>query len=1480
MSQESDPGTPLPTSPMAASILSELGQGFQFPLEFTAVDQLVQFEAALHELKKEIDDAKTGVEINAEEQAFMALQPSEANDDSVFSVGAESQFSDSTPRAAGDPGPNLQQKLTLLCNLRDSLSSKILENGDKFFQELKTSVGIPVYGNHPIVAILGKGMLVPMLSFYGVATKETIAGGIKPNISAIRATLHEMTQRLFTSQVGFTPVLFPDAAVDCTMPTAANMVWNVRLKLNGNIFTLLTFRVIAMTHIDFPPQQLASLGSLGPSHLNLSLPNKYIHLCFALLSKACAKDFNCLCAMSDIDVELFKLIYVHPLQLEQFSSFFKIFLTALAEPQLDSKRSYMITALHNLVSNIVDTSQTGETLAYKRLFDGNDSGSGANTFNPIMRQITQLIQILRSSGLGLELQVSLCGGRMIYKLGDVLRTFASNPVAIAALGGDDNARDLVSEMLKQLNSPSDADYTLTFAGLGALNPSLQDPGFVQTLLMFFTLCSQLGIKKTIDEFCTSHNPDAAFFLKEHAVIGMSLVGGDFQLSSTRSSCDALAFLDAINVVHGPPFLNDFLRQFPRDPNRPTKSSLAEFDLVPKMLSGDYIKKIAGYVFGSGYVNFEDSNVFGSGYVNSKNKKTTKKFSQIIKKIANRISRYSMSTDEGFSSPIKVLFDILFTLFSIENFTNRAFVTQKINKELKRIAICASILFFHFSELLPEYAVGTEQHTQITTMLEILGRVINYGYNPRFKLISGEIHNIMTAYASCFVQLLHLYHLGVVFYSRVPDATLLAIGPRNALRTLETACMNMIVPAHVPAQAEGLLHGHLQNVITTGVGFLNAIQANGNLASFLQIKDHVKAEDLRYKAEGKFLTSVEAFDLFLRDFVPMLVPPSPLVALLDQLLVVFRSPELELAELMHFQPIVVIKSENLRVPGDDPQGLVVTGEYQFGVYVILSIFGIKFKSEWSKISLFTRMLFYQLLSRGLAMRGVCLSLLGVDLNKVDQSKMRVSSENFMKDQTLFVTLRECNVVPPLPLQTYYGSDKLHHGIDTYRNSLLDTGQVTHSFIHPSGYSRDEDVLSFQFLNSENLLQLITMIYPPGSPPGTPPGEAFRRLLPDGLQPRSYEFLLKRLTDKFSMLTKECDDELKSQFTEAIKEIKRQSQSQSKSKAKGVAGSAGAAVAVFAGPSSVPSVIAEIFELHGGKNTKDIRSQLKVRQLDAFIDSFVSQLLGAGQVTFEQFNVFISNLISSTDDACFEGKEDDVSKFRELAPDQRRYWLDHLIEMIGFFKNLSISHPTLAFLELCRQNITKYSKLLFLLKKYLIPKPTQPGLEWLEATSEQLRVALASLFQPPPETQEPVARERRQRRDRAPSPSRGRGANPSEGRAPSEGRGASPSEGRAESLGRGKFEARNRSPSPSPGREPTIDDIQGGGSPKASKTKSKPKPKTRNNNRYSKNARTRKNKHKRKHPRNRKYKYKKTSNTKSNRRTKSKSKKNVTFKRRRR
>lgn len=345
-----------------------------------------------------------------------------------------------------------------------------------------------IYGNHPLVAgSEGQSMLVPMLSFYGIATKDMIPNiKLKNSIESITTNIKTIVRVLFT-----TPIRIPEFNVDCPEPSGTNLMWNVRLTLNGNIFTLITFRIVTMTNINFSPQ-------VSP----LSTQNHYIHLLFALLSKACAKDFNCLCAMPDIDVQLFKQLSTNPNPrlLQEFALFVKLFIAALAEPQLDSKRSYMITALHNLVaSSNDDTTKTGETLAYKLLFDGDIergvSGSGAHTFNPIMRQIAQLIQKLRPTGL--ELQVSLCGGRMIYKLGDVLRIYdftsavASNPAIIGYLGGDLNAQALVKEMVKPLNIPSDADLTLTFAGqAGAL-----DPGYIQTLLMFFTLCCQLGVKK-------------------------------------------------------------------------------------------------------------------------------------------------------------------------------------------------------------------------------------------------------------------------------------------------------------------------------------------------------------------------------------------------------------------------------------------------------------------------------------------------------------------------------------------------------------------------------------------------------------------------------------------------------------------------------------------------------------------------------------------------------------------------------------------------------------------------------------------------------------------------------------------------------------------------------------------------------------------------------------------------------------------------
>ena len=1014
------------------------------------------------------------------------------------------------------------------------------------------------------------------------------------------------------------------------MPTAANMVWNVRLTLNGNIFTLLTFRIVAMERLVFPPQQPRGLTD----------ENCLLLLLFALLSKACAKDFNCLCAMSDIDVALFKMIIGDPstfnaAALNELKQRMHAFLQLLADPQLDSKLRYMKTALHNLVANYVDKmiipakglqSMTGETLAYRDLFDGVTPGSGANTFNPIMREIKKIIHQLRDARM--ELQVSLCGGRMIYKLGEVLRKyvifkFCGNnppPACIAALSFP------LNEMVKLLNLASDSDYTFTFAGVTS-----GDPDVVQTRLMFLTFCAQLSIKCIIDGFCTTSPQYAELFLRKRAVIGMSLVGGDFQLSSARNSCDALAFLDAINVVHGLQPLNDFLSEF-RNIVPLTESSLAPCDNVPKMNSGNYIVKISGYIFNSGYV---------PSYLQG----VMEQIAQNINTIAETISRLSMSTDEGFSSPVKVLFDIFFTLFSIENFTNRAFVTQKINKELKRIAICASILFFHFEELLPEYAAGTEQHTQISLMIEILKRVINFGYTPTYTLLSENLDATMIAYTECFVQLLHLYHIGVVFYSRDPstiDPSTIdpsTIEPsalktierilthRPSLKPLETMCMSMLpredaaapAPAPAPLGLERLPDAVLRSVIPAGNTFLNAISRPGLdiLEKFIKFKKEVKSLDLEYKSKGEFLTSIQAFEIFLNCLTPMLLSQKGVRSQLLQLLEPFVRilHHVGFAQLMHFQPVVVAISENLteaaKTHPANSEGLKVTGPCQFGVFALLSIFGVKFKSEPGKIALFTKMLFRSLFSRGAT--DACTILLGVNLDLIDQEKYRNSFENNEKDLTLITALAHCQIVPvTLPvIGTYYGRGKIHYGIDTYVNPLLGI-QVPYSFIHPSEPDPVESVLSFNFLDFLNLQKLISC-------------GAFNELfLRDALQPRAYEFLLKRLMDKFSILTKEYDDAYKK------------------------------------------SITAQLIALHGGRNLKDVRKKLKMLEIDSIFTNpgytGLSDLLlqkpippvpNPGESIKLVVSDYFRTIYYSLDNSHFKASEEDISKLVDFQNANRQW-----------------------------------------------------------------------------------------------------------------------------------------------------------------------------------------------------------------------------------
>ena len=1256
MSQNSDSGSesPLLKSPMAASVLSGFVDDQPFPLEFVAAEELVQIGAALYTYQaKEYEE-------NDEAVLFSTMLP--GKDD----VDVESQFTDSTPQ---DASIVLLTQLTSLCDFRDFLKKYITENSEVFFKDLQEYMkDIQVYGNQSIVATLGRNMLVPMLSFYGIATKDVITSQIKPNIGAIRNKLVEMTKSQFTTPVEsakdeFTHAEeFPDTDVDCVMPTASNMVWNVRLKLHGNIFTLLTFRIVAMKPLVFEPQNPGVV---------LTLQNYLLHLLFALLSKACTGKFNCLCAMPDIDVALFETILTNDGALHALAVWMHSFLVNLDDPQLISKRRYMKTALHNLVANYLDKkriedggiqAETGETLAYKKLFDGDTPGSGANTFNPIMQLLSKLIQISRPLVPGL--QVSLCGGRMVYMSSEVLRdyietTFGKTPEAL--LEGIKKFELPLNEMVKPLNLPSDLDFTFSFEGL-----THEDPNNVQPRLMFLTLCAQLGIKKIIDNFCSSSSNTAYF--TDHVVVGISMVGGgEFQLSSARNSCYALSFLDAINVTHGQPPLTAFLANF-RDIEPPTESSLAPCDDVPKMNSGNYIMKIFIHVFNSGYVDKSET-----GFI-------IRQIQPYIEKIAKGISKYSMSTDEGFSSVVKVFFDIIFTLFSIENFTNRAFVTQKINKELKRIAICASILFFHFNELLTTVYVDTssEQYKQITTMIKILRKVIEYGYDPAIKLISKKIHHIMQFYAACFCQLLHLYKLDVVFYSRVP---LRETFPRP-LTSLEGKCMKMLrVEGH--SNHEELSDDLLTSIVSTGITFLRNIETNGGiLANFIQLKQEIKSLDLDYKSKGEFLTSIQAVDVFLDGLTPMLLAPSTLLPYLAPLLVEFSNGEFAL--IMQFRDVVVVQSEFFtdaaKAKPNIPQGLIVTGNHQVGVFALLSMFCPKFKSDPDKIALFTTMLFRSLFSRGAT--DACMILLGLTVEQlgfIDGARYINSFENNVKDVTLIQVLSANDIVlERLPsIGIYYGAGEIHYGFNAYVNPLY--GNV-YPFM-----GQFDGILYFRFLNLQILKHLVDF--------NTVEFNNLQKK--DALQPRAYELLIGRLLGKFSILTKDYDEIYKK------------------------------------------SIPADTIAAHGGRNLKHIRQKIKMLEIDikftqesiAFFDTPLSP------ADLDRYILGYFLAISREDSSMFTASDKDASKFyntsQKIAENVETYrqylqpWSDHLLEMLIFFKYLSITHPDLR--DFCIKNIIKYSKLTFFLKDFL-PPPTAAAAAAFPAASALAPHAAAAAAPP--------------------------------------------------------------------------------------------------------------------------------------------------------
>jgi hypothetical protein len=193
LSPSTDPYSPsyVPLTPEAASYLSTFGE----PQEsiFVSVPGFIDFQDTLYQ--EQLENKEQEYQENDEKVDFLSLAPSNKVDDNVFSVGTDSQVSESPPKIP------LVHKIAELRGRMNALNTNILKNRGSFFTELHTKMGIPVFGNHEIVAraLHTQSMLVPMLSFYGVTTKERIVQTFKPKILDIANEVCSMTKNYFVS---------------------------------------------------------------------------------------------------------------------------------------------------------------------------------------------------------------------------------------------------------------------------------------------------------------------------------------------------------------------------------------------------------------------------------------------------------------------------------------------------------------------------------------------------------------------------------------------------------------------------------------------------------------------------------------------------------------------------------------------------------------------------------------------------------------------------------------------------------------------------------------------------------------------------------------------------------------------------------------------------------------------------------------------------------------------------------------------------------------------------------------------------------------------------------------------------------------------------------------------------------------------------------------------------------------------------------
>jgi len=605
-------------------------------------------------------------------------------------------------------------------------------------------------------------------------------------------------------------------------PTESNSIWQIKLSVFENDFILVSLQIInvkaeylTQENISLEHNQIDGIYRLiiipipqGPGwtinadvtynhplipmiaenfnvlqQLNANPLHLLIYcshnLCFSLYNKCLSKDFNCLCSLSEVDTKMLKKIVDIIIDgsggINNFYIFIQSFLNNLVDTLINKKKQYFLFGLLNLICCSYQDRYTLETKAYEVIFD-----KAPPNFNLFLNSM-RLIERVNSMCAGIPINIVMGGGKQYSLFQIALNNYFRNvmgEVNFNALFSQEPfiafTRDLLHESVKPA---ADADFGMFHPG-NDIEDS-RETALGSTKCMSVCMLLQISLKKLIDSLFVQPPLTGNYDID----IGNSCIGNPpTTLSSLRINLhsslifytNVKTFLDGLvrsqaitdaiqilDILTSHVFFTGIINE-----RTPIASVISPYDFVLKGSMQNYIVHILDAIY--------EFNPGGTGAQLTPEQKLT--LAQILTPF--------MFTSQGFSSPLKGIFDIFYTLFIIENFANRSLVTQKINKELKRIAICAQVLYIHFTELLNS---NPPLQDTLLPIIETLQTMITYGYNNS-NLLGDNFGNIMNTYVTFTDNLIQITDTNheLLFYCAPNNPTL------RTLTSIENYFMNFLV----------------------------------------------------------------------------------------------------------------------------------------------------------------------------------------------------------------------------------------------------------------------------------------------------------------------------------------------------------------------------------------------------------------------------------------------------------------------------------------------------------------------------------------------------------------------------------------------------------------------------------------------------------------------------------------------------------------